>query len=122
MGVGSRVQADGMGGGVEMTLKKVVEARAQHHGLLFKPKPGRTHNGHQIYGYGNISIYVDSLHPRLYAQNTYVGSIKELPFTSKENLSSTHLQRTTQNVRVIFITTKICLIARKQLFVFKLLL
>ncbi|KAJ8774063.1 hypothetical protein K2173_009494 [Erythroxylum novogranatense] len=52
----------------EMTLKEVVEAHAQHHGLLFRPKPGRLHDGHQIYGYGNLSIYVDSINQRLYAQ------------------------------------------------------
>lgn len=68
MGVGSSVQADGVGGGLEMTLKEIVEAHAQDHGLLFKPKPGRTYDGHQIYGYGSISIYVDSVHQRLYAQ------------------------------------------------------
>ncbi|XP_048225908.1 septin and tuftelin-interacting protein 1 homolog 1 isoform X2 [Ricinus communis] len=68
MGMASTSQADSMGAGPQMTLKEVVEAHAQQHGLLFKPKYGRTFNGHQIYGYGNISIYVDSVHLRLYAQ------------------------------------------------------
>ncbi|KAF5738856.1 D111/G-patch domain-containing family protein [Tripterygium wilfordii] len=56
-----------LGGGLEMSLKEVIEAHAQRHGLEFKPKPGRMHNGQQIYGYGSIRIIADSLKKKIYA-------------------------------------------------------
>lgn len=51
-----------------MSLREVVEIHAQQNGLLFTPKPVRMQDVHQIYGYGSISITIDSLNQKVFAQ------------------------------------------------------
>ena len=57
-------QIDDMG---NMSLKEIIELHAQHNDLLFKPKPGRMQDGHQVYAFGNISIIIDSLNQKVFA-------------------------------------------------------
>lgn len=68
MGLGTASEVDGTDGSPELSFKEAIEAYAQQHELVFKPKPGRMHNGQQVYGFGNISIYVDSVKPMISAR------------------------------------------------------
>ncbi|CAH9072242.1 unnamed protein product [Cuscuta europaea] len=59
---------EGIGSENAMSLKEIIEIHAQQNGLLFLPKPGRMQDGLQIYGFGNISIVVDTLNQKIFAQ------------------------------------------------------
>ncbi|PWA59807.1 hypothetical protein CTI12_AA204920 [Artemisia annua] len=84
----TKFQMDDMG---SMSLKEVIELHAQHNNLLFKPKPGRMQDGHQVYGFGNISIIIDSLNQKVFAQTEDKWSLVTLEQLVK--LEKSHVMR-----------------------------
>jgi tuftelin-interacting protein 11 len=44
-----------------VSFKEIVAGFAEEHGLEFRPKPGRTFNGFQVYSFGSIPIYLDGV-------------------------------------------------------------
>ncbi|KAL5977352.1 hypothetical protein ACLOJK_021698 [Asimina triloba] len=60
--------ADGSDGQSQLSLKEILENCAQDNNLIFKPKQHRTHDGLPVYGFGNISICVDHVKQKIFAQ------------------------------------------------------
>ncbi|GJT49694.1 septin and tuftelin-interacting protein 1 homolog 1 [Tanacetum coccineum] len=81
----AREQMDDMG---SMSLKEIIELHAQHNDLLFKLKPGRMHDGHQVYGFGNISIIMDSFNQKVFALTEDKWSVVSLEQLMKLQKSS----------------------------------
>ena len=46
----------------------VVEVHAQQNNLMFKPEMGKMKDRHQVYGFENVTMIIDSLNQKLFAQ------------------------------------------------------
>jgi tuftelin-interacting protein 11 len=53
---------------IELSLREEVEAFAEASGVEFLPRPGRMHEGLQVYAFGLVSCVIDSANGRLLAQ------------------------------------------------------
>ncbi|KAM0951670.1 putative septin and tuftelin interacting protein [Dioscorea sansibarensis] len=52
----------------QLSFKEMIEAYAAEQGLVFIPRVGRSYNGLPVYGFGNVSICIDSVKQLLFAQ------------------------------------------------------
>lgn len=65
----SNIHVNGVGSApLETSFKEFIEAYAIEQGLIFVPKVGRSYNGLPVYGFGNVSICIDSVKQLLFAQ------------------------------------------------------
>jgi hypothetical protein len=61
-------------------LVEIIEGLAEENGILFVPKPSRMYNGRQIYGFGKLSIYIDS--GVIYKYNSHNSSWSSIPLSA----------------------------------------
>ena len=83
--MGSGIRLNNFMGAPQLSLKEVIETNAREHDIQFFPKVGCTHDGLQVYGYGTISIYLDSI-----KQQVLVQSGDRLVIVSLEHLVEMH--------------------------------
>ena len=72
-----------------MSLRELLARIAASHDLPFLPKPGRSHGGLPVYGFGSVSVAVDSAREALLAQ----GNDKSWAPASIEQLLAMHEAR-----------------------------
>ena len=65
--MGSGIHLNNSMGAPQLSLKEVIEIYAQEHDIQVFPKVGHTHDGFQVYGFGTISIYLDSINQPMLA-------------------------------------------------------
>ncbi|GLJ45206.1 hypothetical protein SUGI_0951530 [Cryptomeria japonica] len=90
--LGSGIHLNNSMGAPQLSLKEVIETYAQEHDIQFFPKVGRTHDGLQVYGFGSVSIYLDSAKQQVLAQ-----SGDRWVIASLEQLVEMHRNRTGGN-------------------------
>lgn len=71
-------------------MLQLVEQFAEEAGVAFLPKPGRTHEGLQMYGFGLVSCVVDNAQNLVKAQ---LGGAQGWATVSLEQLLAEHEQR-----------------------------
>ena len=59
--MGSGIHLNNFMGAPQFSLKEVIEIYAQEHDIHFVPKVGCTNDDLQVYGFGTLSIYLDSI-------------------------------------------------------------
>lgn len=72
------------------TLRDMVQRFAEEHNVSFMPKPGRMHEGLQVYSFGGVSVVLDNAQNTVRIQN---GSVWK-PASLERLLTEMHQRRT----------------------------